>query len=210
MALCSLGAFILSAFLPSTGPTSPILGQWESAERSAGGRGEIVEFRPDGSFLQMVAAMGDATFEVRGDGLLTFWKDNATGKTFVIENRIDFEGDVLLQKDDQGNLLDSLQRIARGRGSDPPLVGKWCSESLPGVATLREFTRDGKMFIRLLITAAHGRFRISGDTLTTDSDRSPSRTFRFRVENDLLTVIPAGSPEKKFKRAETTLLQDMP
>jgi len=191
-------------------PSSPILGQWESLERSAGGVGEVVEFRPDGSFLQMVAAMGDATYEVRGDGLLTFWKDKATGNTSIMANRIDFEGDVLLQKDDQGNILDSLERIERSRRSDPPLAGRWCSEGLPGIATLREFTRDGKMFIRLLIATARGRYTISGDTLTTDSDRSPQKTFQFRIENDLLTVTLKGSPDKKFKRAETTLLKDRP
>jgi hypothetical protein len=201
-------AATVSTFLLSTTP--PILGQWESVERSTGGVGEIVEFRPDGSFLQMVAAMGDATYEARGDGLLTFWKDNATGNTSIISNGIDFEGDVLVQKDDQGNLLDHLERIERGRKSDPPLVGKWCSEGFPGLATLREFTRDGKMFIRLPIQIAHGRYRISGDTLTTDSDRSPEKTFQFRVENGLLTVTAKGSPEKKFKRAETTLLKDIP
>lgn len=202
-----LGAVALSTFLLYANPSAPILGQWESLERSAGGVGEVVEFRPDGSFLQMVVAMGDATYELRGDGLLTFWKDK-TGNTSIMANQIDLEGDVLLQKDDKGNLLDTLERIGRSRKSDPPLAGRWCSESLPGLATLREFTRDGKMFIRLLIATAHGRYKISGDTLTTDSDRSPQKIFQFRVENDLLTVTLKGSPEKKFKRAETTLLKN--
>jgi hypothetical protein len=197
----------VSTLLPSASAGPPILGNWESLDRSAGGVGEVVEFRSDGSFLQMVVAMGDATYELKEDGLLTFWKDK-DGKTSIMANQIDFEGDVLLQKDDKGNLIDSLQRIG-GRGkSDPPLTGKWCSEGLPGLATLREFTRDGKMFIRLLIATARGRYKISGDTLTTDSDRSPQKTFQFRVENDLLTVTLKGNPEKKFKRAETTLLKN--
>jgi len=204
-----LGAVLFSTFLPSAAASPPILGQWESLERGTGGVGEVVEFRPDGSLLQMVAAMGDATYELRGDELLTFWEDKATGKISIISNRIDFDGASVLEKDDQGNVVTTLERTEKGRTSDPPLVGKWCSEGLlPGLATLREFTKNGKMFIRLPIQIAHGRYKVSGDTLTTDSDHSPQRTFQFRVEKDLLIVVLKGFPEKKFKRAETTLLRN--
>jgi len=203
-----LGTFSLSSFLLLPANTSQqILGQWESVDRSPGGVGEIVEFRADGSLVQLSAAMGDASYKVEGNWLITFWKDRVTGKISEIVNAIEFEGNDLVEKDEQGNLVTRMERMERGMAHDSPLVGKWCSDTSPGLTTLREFTKDGKMFIRLPMVPTHGRYAISGDVLTVEVGQSTRKTFQFRIDNDFLTIVPKEGSEKKFKRVETTLLK---
>ena len=81
----------------------------------------MIEFRADGTARQISAAMGDASWELRDDWLLTYWKDRATGKVSVLANRVELEGDELLQKDEQGNLVSRMRR-AGPPGTTPTLT----------------------------------------------------------------------------------------
>ena len=109
-----------------------VVGAWESVERSPGGVGEFIEFRPDGTAYQVSAAMGDATYRLDGEWLLTFWKDRESGKTSALANRVEFEGYDLLQKDEQGNLVSRLQPRGRRRSKVPRSKGSGAPKTGPG------------------------------------------------------------------------------
>lgn len=198
-----------AALLSPAAPGQPLVGQWESVERSPGGVGEVIEFRADGTARQVSAAMGDATYKLDGEWLLTFWKDRASGKVSVLANRIELEGYELLQKDEQGNLVSRLERAGPAvEGS--PVAGIWCSEDGPGLTTFTEFTQAGDMFIRLPIRELSGRYWLSGDQLAVELEGSSRREFQYRVADDVLTVTPAGGTAKEFRRARATVLRVSP
>jgi hypothetical protein len=182
-----------------------LVGQWESTERTPGGVGEVIEFRADGTARQISAAMGDAAWELRDDWLLTFWKDRATGKVSVLANRVELEGDELLQKDEQGNLVSRMRRV--GPEGKSLLDGIWCSEDGPGLTTYTEFTAGGEMFIRLPIRELPGRYWLSGDQLAVELEGSSRKEFQFKVVGDVLTVTPAGGTAREFRRARATSLK---
>lgn len=186
-----------------------IVGQWESVERSPGGVGEVIEFRGDGTAHQVSAAMGDATYRLDGDWLLTYWKDRESGKTSAIANRVEFEGYDLLQKDEEGNLVSRLHRAGSALGGSP-VEGIWCSEDGPGLTTFTEFTAGGDMFIRLPIRVLLGRYWLSGDQLAVELAESTRKEFQFQVTDDLLTVTPPGGTPRQFRRARSTLLRTLP
>lgn len=200
---------VLPLLWPATGPGPSLVGQWESVERTPGGVGEVIEFRADGTARQISAAMGDATYKLDGDWLLTFWKDRGTGKVSVLANRIELEGYDLLQKDEQGNLVSRLER-AGPAAKDSPVAGIWCSEDGPGLTTFTEFTQTGDMFIRLPIRELSGRYWLSGDRLAVELEGSSRKEFPFRVADDVLTVTPAGGTAKQFRRARATILRAGP
>ncbi len=198
-----------AVLLSPAAPGQPLVGQWESVERSPGGVGEVIEFRSDGTARQVSAAMGDATYKLDGEWLLTFWKDRASGKVSVLSNRIEIEGYELLQKDEQGNLVSRLERAGPAvEGS--PVAGIWCSEDGPGLTTFTEFTKSGDMFIRLPIRELSGRYWLSGDQLAVELEGSSRKEFQYKVADDILTVTPAGGTAKEFRRARATVLRGLP
>ena len=202
-----LGPAALALFAVSAGAQAQLVGSWESVERSAGGVGELIEFRADGTANQISAAMGDATYQLSGEWLITSWKDRTTGKVSVLTSQVALEGDELLQKDEQGNLVARLTRAGRGAAGSP-LAGTWCSEDGPGLATLTEFTPAGDMFIRLPIRALSGRYWLSGtDQLAVELEGSQRREFQYKVAGDVLTVTPPGGTAKEFRKTRTALLQ---
>ena len=201
-----LGLAAVALLAASGAARAQLVGRWESVERSAGGVGEMIEFRADGTANQVSAAMGDATYQISGEWLLTYWKDRTTGKVSVLASQIDLEGDELLQKDEQGNLVARLTRAGPGVAGSP-LAGVWCSEDGPGLATLTEFTANGDMFIRLPIRALSGRYWLSGtDQLAVELEGAPRREFQYKVDGDVLTVTPQGGTAKEFRRTRTALL----
>jgi hypothetical protein len=186
-----------------------LVGGWESVERSPGGVGEFIEFRPDGTAHQVSAAMGDATYKLDGEWLLTFWKDRESGKSSALATRVEVEGYDLLQRDEQGNLVSRLQRIGSPvRGS--AVEGVWCSEDGPGLTTFTEFTAGGDMFIRLPIRVLIGRYWLSGDQLAVELAESTRKEFQFQVADDVLTVTPASGASRQFRRARSSVLRALP
>jgi hypothetical protein len=201
--------WLVSAILllwPPAALGQTLVGQWESVERSPGGVGEVIEFRPDGTARQISAAMGDATYKLDGEWLLSFWKDRESGKTSALAGRVEIEGYDLLQKDEQGNLVSRLQR-AGSAVSGSAVEGIWCSEDGPGLTTFTEFTAGGDMFIRLPIRVLLGRYWLSGDQLAVELAESTRKEFQFQVTDDLLTVTPAGGTPRQFRRARSTVLR---
>jgi len=204
-----LAAIALLVSPAAAGPDQPLVGQWESVERTPGGVGEFIEFRADGTARQISAAMGDATYKLDGEWLLTFWKDRESGKTSALANRVEIEGYDLVQKDEQGNLVSRLQRVGSPVRSSA-VEGVWCSEDGPGLTTFTEFTAGGDMFIRLPIRVLLGRYWLSGDQLAVELAESTRKEFQFQVKDDLLTVTPAGGAPRQFRRARSSVLRTLP
>jgi hypothetical protein len=204
-----LSGLLLSAAILLAPPISSVVGQWESVERSRGGIGNIVEFRPDGTVSQLSAAMGDAIYRVEGSWLVTSWKDPESGKSSETVSEISFEGDALIEKAGEGENASEtrMSRVGQGPKGRPPIVGKWCYEYLPGVNALREFTEDGRMFWRLPLRPSRGRYISAGDTLSIEMEGSEGKAFTYKVEGELLTLTSKdGGGEQHFRKAQSTLL----
>jgi hypothetical protein len=155
---------------------------------------------------QVSAAMGDARYELSGDSLLTYWTDRTTGRVSILANRVELEGDALVQRDDSGNLVSRMEKASPAPRPGAPLAGIWCSDDGPGLTTWTEFTDDGRMFVRLPIRSLPGRYTVTGDSLSVELQGSDRRQFTFRVSGSELTIVVSGGAEKQFRRAETKLL----
>ena len=193
---------------PTPAPEAAILGQWESAERTKEGVGNILEFYADGRVTQVSASMADAAYSVEGDRLRTFWKDPATGKISEVETQIEFEGDrrFLEKGDDEASGETWSDRVGAAPRSGSPLLGQWCSLFLDTLTTYREFTRD-RMYNRLPVVTLRGQYSISGETLRVEMQAQPPGEYPFRLDNGELVIKSRNGSEKRYKRPETSLLQ---
>ncbi|HEY3204015.1 MAG TPA: hypothetical protein VGL03_10185 [Thermoanaerobaculia bacterium] len=188
-------------------PPGALVGQWESAVRTPGGIGNILEFRPNGTMTQISAAMGEADYKLEGEWLRAFWKDPATGKVSEVDTRLEFEGDSrFLEKGEDGSGDTWSERVGEPVRGGSPLLGQWCSLYLETLPAYRAFTPD-RMFNRLPMQVLRGRYAIAGDTLTVEISGQPPGQYPFRFENGLLVIKSRDGSEKKYKRPETALLK---
>ena len=204
-----LSALMQSAPAPASPPPAAILGQWESAVRNKGGVGNILEFLSDGRVTQISAAMGDTTYEVSGEWLRTFYTDETTGETRESELKVEFEGsDRFAEKGEDGTEQGSSERIgpsAPRTGS--PLVGEWCSVFMELLTQYRQFTPDGKLFVRMPAVTLRGTYKVDGDKLTVAIFGQPPGTCPFRIEGGQLIIKSRDGADRVYKRTECTLLK---
>ena len=189
-------------------PPAAILGQWESAVRNKGGVGNILEFLPDGRITQTSAAMGDTTYEVHGEWLRTFSNDEATGEVRESELILEFEGgDRFAEKGADGESQGYSDRIGSAVPGASPIVGEWCSLFLDMLTSYRQFTADGKLFVRMPIVTLRGTYKVEGGELTVEIFGQPPGRYPFRVENGQLVFRSRDGSDRVYKRTESTLLK---
>ena len=168
---------------PATTPPAELLGQWESADRTAEGVGNILEFRADGRVTQISASMAEADYRLVDDRLITTWKDLATGKISEVETHVEFEGsNRFLEKSDTADAADSWsERVGPSASfAGSPLVGQWCGNFLELLPSFREF-KDGRMYNRLPVVVLRGRRHSNSENGSSMSRRNSfSRTVTAR------------------------------
>jgi len=204
-------AFLLAVFLQAAAPASPppaILGQWESVARNKGGIGNILEFLPDGRVTQISAAMGDTTYEVHGEWLRTFYTDEETGQVRESELILEFEGgDRFAEKGADGEAQGYSDRIGTSAPEASPVVGEWCSLFLDMLTNYRQFTADGKLFVRMPIVTLRGTYEVDGGELTVAIFGQPPGRYPFRIDNGQLLIKSRDGSDRVYKRTESTLLK---
>jgi hypothetical protein len=192
----------------ASSPPAELLGQWESADRTAEGVGNILEFRSDGGVTQISASMAEADYRLVDDRLITTWKDLATGKVSEVETQVEFEGsNRFLERSDVDNSGDTWsERVGSAPAhSGSALAGQWCSIFLETLPAYREF-KGGKMYNRLPVVVLRGGYTVDGGTMTVTIQNQPPGSYPFRIENGFLLIKNRNGTEKKYRRPETTLL----
>ena len=206
-AVLTLALVATPAPTPTPSPGAALVGQWESAERTKEGVGNILEFYPDGRLTQISASMADAAYEVDGDRLRTFWKDPETGRVSEVETELTFEGNMrFLEKGDEATGESWSERVGPAPRAGSPLLGKWCSLFLETLTTYREFTRE-RMYNRLPIVVLRGRYSVTGDSLRVEMQAQPPGEYPYRLDNGELLIKSRNGTEKRYKRPETSLLK---
>ena len=193
---------------PATTPPAELLGQWESADRTAEGVGNILEFRADGRVTQISASMAEADYRLVDDRLITTWKDLATGKISEVETHVEFEGsNRFLEKSDTADAADSWsERVGPSASfAGSPLVGQWCGNFLELLPSFREF-KDGRMYNRLPVVVLRGRYSVDGSVLNVTMQDQPLGNYPFRFEDGNLLIKSRNGSEKKYRRPATSLL----
>jgi hypothetical protein len=153
--------------------------------------------------------MGDTTYEVSGEWLRTFYTDEATGEVRESELKVEFEGsDRFAEKGEDGAEQSWSERIgpsAPRTGS--PLVGEWCSVFMELLTQYRQFTPDGKLYIRMPAVTLRGTYKVEGDKLTVAIFGQPPGTYPYRIENGQLIIKARDGSDRVYKRTECTLLR---
>ena len=189
-------------------PPAAILGQWESAVRNKGGVGNILEFHPDGRVTQISAAMGDTTYQVTEDWLRTFYTDETTGEVRESALKVEFDGSArFVEKGEDGTEQSSSERIGAAPRKGSPIVGEWCSVFMELLTQYRQFTPDGKLFIRMPAVTLRGTYKVEGDQLTVAIFGQPSGKYPYRIEGGQLKIKARDGSERVYKRTECTLLK---
>ncbi len=178
-----------------------LVGRWDAVTRSAGGIGQIIEFRGDGSMTHWYAAMVEFTYVVEGPFLITSFTPATGGPVEQTTTEIRFEGSVLIQKSKGSALETRMDRKRAGGPQDPPIVGVWSYPHDTGRTAFMLYTADGRLIFRLPIRAERGRWSVSGDQLTLGPMPATTRA-TYRVEGDQLVLTDDQGKQVTYTRAE--------
>jgi len=173
--------------------------------RSAGGIGQIIEFRADGSMTHWFAAMVELTYVIQGPRVTTSFRPPQGGPVEEATTEVRYEGDVLIQKGTQSDAEIRMTRKRAGGPGDPPIVGVWTYPHEAGGTAFMMYTPDGRLIFRLPIRADRGRWSASGDQLTLGATTTARVTYR--VRNGQLELTDARGKQMTYTRAEIVEFQ---
>jgi len=179
---------------------APLLGRWESVTRSAGGLGQVIELRADGTMTQWVAALVELTYQLQGPQLITTFRA-PSGVSEVQSMTIRFEGDVMIQHEARSGDEITLTRKRAGGAQDSRIVGVWTMPHETGPIAYFLYTPDGRVVFRLPIRADRGGWSASGDQLTLGSGPGAETTVRYEILDGQL-VLHDEQIRRVYRRAE--------
>lgn len=178
----------------------PLLGRWESVTRSAGGLGQVIELRADGTMTQWIAALVELTYQLQGAQLITTFRA-PSGVSEVQSMTVRFEGNVMVQHEARSGDEITLTRKRAGGAQDPLIVGVWTMPHETGPMAYFLYTSDGRVVFRLPIRADRGSWSASGDQLTLGSGPGAATTVRYETLDGQL-VLHEGQIRRVYRRAE--------
>jgi len=178
----------------------PLLGRWESVTRSAGGLGQVIELRADGTMTQWIAALVELTYQLQGAQLITTFRASS-GVSEVQAMTVRFEGNVMVQHEARSGDEITLTRKRAGGAQDPLIVGVWTMPHETGPMAYFLYTSDGRVVFRLPIRADRGGWSASGDQLTLGSGPGAATTVRYEILGGQL-VLHEGQIRRVYRRAE--------
>ncbi len=178
----------------------PIVGTWEAAATSYGGRGFTLDFTADGSLSSTIGGMGKFSYSVADNRLTTTFKDPSTGKSDDHTTPIRIEQDTLTQKDGNGPGNDvTMKRIRPAREGDDPIIGVW-SYSVDAGTAFVAFTKNGRGLFRLPMSSCSGTWTDSGNGHLTASINGRVSEAKYSIENGVLTIRSGQGKEVKYNR----------
>jgi hypothetical protein len=188
------------AVKPSLVAPSSIVGRWDSEARTAGGLGDWIEFRSDGTVLNSFGAMlDDESYRLEGDRLFRT-RGKMPGQGSDLGQRIRFEKNAVIGARDT-----PMRRVGRSPGDGHSLAGIWGFLHHTGLTAYEEFTPDGRVLFRLPMQSQEGRYRLDGRTLTITWKDGMSATLDVRLGDDNLVTRPQGQAERRYRREQGSI-----
>lgn len=170
-----------------------LTGVWEAQETSAGGIGQVIEFAPDGKFVQTTVMMGNGYYRTLGDRLLTDDHRRPRSDADVSEAAtIRISGDSLTMTSKDGS-TSVLKRLGAAEPGRPPIVGVWrMRRGLIEPPTYWRFRDDGTFSVRLPMVSQTERYRVLNDVLTIGGANRSAASMTMELRDDQLCLQGAG------------------
>lgn len=193
-------ALLFAAALACPVPQSDqLVGLWESVEKSKGGIGHTVEFRPDGSYVEATAVLVDMYYRATGDQLTLSEKPVVetaeAGNSFPIK----IEGDTLTQEMPGGPKI-RKERIGGTETGKAPIVGVWRYRHPTGGLAFERYTSDGQVYLRIPLTSSLGCYKLDGPKLSLTRNQKEDVSGTFEMKGEDLALNFAGKEPGTYRK----------
>ncbi len=184
----------------STGPViapDALIGLWETTGTSHGGIGGALEFRIGGAATIGSVVLVDAFYQVK-DGAVNLSEQpggpSIPGSTMPLT--ID-GGDWRVSAGGQQIVKTRVGTAVTGQS---PVVGVWRYTHPTGAPAWERYTVEGKVFLRVVLTATAATYAVSGSTVTI-SGAAGSVAYRCALDADGLAMTTADGRATRYRRA---------
>ena len=167
-----LSALILSCLLGTPGFSqakyhASIYGNWESVA-SKGGQRMMIKLKPDFSFILQTDLSADYSYIIKGDTMITKFKNENSGRLIIDTMKIKLKKDTLISvfKRNGKQEITTMVKTYRDKNKKPKIAGNYTWIYPNGKTAFSKFTKDGHWLFRLPIQNVNGKYTINKDIIT--------------------------------------------
>ncbi|HEU4389830.1 MAG TPA: hypothetical protein VFV34_18645 [Blastocatellia bacterium] len=193
---------VVSTMTLSSGKTSGIVGTWVSVKDDDKPSWVLV-FRRDGSFSSTFGVVGEESYEVVNNRIITYPDDpDSEGPHDGFEFRVERNTLVLKMNGEEV----TLKRLSRQLHGGSALIGRWGLRGSflhggPNGLWEMAFTKDKRCIFKMLREPGWGRYRIRNNLLTTTIEINGAKSSKFRLRIGVLFLEPTdGTAAQEYRR----------
>ncbi len=165
-----------------------LIGKWKSIRNEDKGLEINIKFNKDGSVKYDVSVNLKGNYILKGNRLVSYFKDLKTNKTEVDTSIIEHKGNTLIQKSIvTGNKI-KLKRLGKRNDNSKLLIGKWRSDDYNGYRAITEFTPYYGIKVKLLIKSFDGSFLVDKNMVTVFSTTTYRMRMNYKITKNIMTL----------------------
>src|SRR3989304_3377152 len=194
----------LQAVIISQVPDNPVIGKWESINRSVTGIGAAYEFSKDGRVIYMTGAMFDYNYRVSHNRLIITFVNTQTGQVTHDTSFIEIGGDKLIQTSYNGNIKanKTLTRIYPRSISENEIVGSWKTKNVAGQTVFYNFAEDGTLYFRLPFEIKDGLYKMKNNQINFEYSDTDTVSENYRIKNGFLIFYNNTGSEQVYHKVK--------
>jgi len=136
---------------------NPILGEWVSAKRTAGGLGGSKYYKQDGTVIATFGALIDYKYKLTGNILSLYNQEGELSS----EEEFKISGSNLFLKNVKTSKEQKLERYDGDHKNG--IIGKWIGENDTGKKWCFHFTENMNCYFSVPLAQVQGQYRFYGD-----------------------------------------------
>ncbi len=165
-----------------------LAGKWRSIRNKDKNVEINIKFNLDGSVKYDVGVNLVGNYLLKGNKLVSFFKDIKTNKVEVDTSIIEFNGNTLIQKSTvSGNQIKMIRLDKTGKNSKQ-IIGKWKSDDYNGYHAITKFNAYNGINVLLQVKSIKGTYVVKKNMITIFSPTIYRMRMNYKITKNIMTL----------------------
>lgn len=155
-----------------------LIGRWESVNRSRGGLGSVFDIPNDSLCVVISGVLVDGTYRAEGDSL---YRSTADAPSREVAVSFTTAGDSMVHRFPGRSERVVMRRVINEGATPGAIQGVWSYRHYTRTTAFEEYTPNGQFHFRIDMSNDSSKYKLSGDTLTTQHTKLTTRDSQYRI-----------------------------
>ncbi|MCH8325909.1 MAG: hypothetical protein IIB83_05025 [Bacteroidetes bacterium] len=176
-------------YTQSTNPQIKLLvGKWKSIRNTDKGIEINIKFSKDGSVKYDVGVNLKGTYILKGNRLISYFKDLKTNKIEVDTSIIEINGNILIQRSIVSGKKIKMTRLNKTKTNSKQIIGKWESYNYNSYHAITEFNAFYGINVLLSVKSIEGSFVVEKNMITIFSPTTYRMRLNYKITKNIMTL----------------------